>query len=95
MHSSLNRIIAAATALLIVTVVLTFVTINPAILYGVSALLWAVAGIVRAINGAGRNAGPRQLRGSAARQRHLDDGDQDADDDLGQPASDTPVPDEC
>jgi hypothetical protein len=65
MRSSLNRIIAAAAALLIVIVVLVFSTINPALLYGVPALLWAVAGIVRAINGAGHDGKPPQSHGGS------------------------------
>jgi len=55
--------IAAAAALLLVLMVLLFITISPWMLYGVTAVLWAIAGIVRAIRGAaddGPHADPHE-----------------------------------
>ncbi|MFC0435030.1 hypothetical protein [Kutzneria buriramensis] len=48
---SRNVVISAVAALLLVVIVFVFITISPWILVGVPAVLWAVAGIVRAING--------------------------------------------
>jgi len=45
-----NFLMAAAAAVLIVFMVLLFVSFNPWLLPGVPAVLWAVSGIVRAID---------------------------------------------
>ncbi|WP_155545572.1 hypothetical protein [Amycolatopsis camponoti] len=86
----MNRIIAAAAALLIVIVALAFISINPALLYGVPTLLWAVAAIVRAINSTGQDTKPPQLPDSVTRQNHPDDnGDRNGHD---EPTDDVPGP---
>jgi hypothetical protein len=46
-----NTAIAALAALLLTLIVLMFVARNPWMLVGVAAVLWAIAAIVRAING--------------------------------------------
>lgn len=48
---------SAVVAFLLVVIVLVFITISPWMLLGVPAVLWAIAGIVRAVNGS-VTAGP-------------------------------------
>jgi len=55
-----TRVVLAATAVLIVLAVLIVTSINPSLLYGLPAPLWAVAEIVRAINGTPRDRRPRR-----------------------------------
>jgi hypothetical protein len=50
-RDSWNVAIAAIAAVVLVFMVLLFVTVSPWLLYGVSALLWAIAATVRAIHG--------------------------------------------
>lgn len=92
MRNSLNRIIAAAAALLLVLVALVFISIHPALTYSVPALLWAVAGIVRAINSTSQDDRP-PLDDSATPQNLPADGDdEDRCDDLDEPSDDLPAP---
>lgn len=96
MHNSLNLVIAATAALLILVAALVFISINPALLYGAPALLWAVAGIVRAINGSGKDGTPPQLPGSATRRNPpVEDDGPDGHDDPGEPTDDVPAPESC
>jgi hypothetical protein len=53
-----TRVAVAATAVLIVIAVLVFAAINPSLLYGLPALLWAIAEIIKAINGTARDRRP-------------------------------------
>jgi hypothetical protein len=46
-----NVVTSAGAALLLVVIVFVFITISPWMLVGVPAVLWAIAGVVRAING--------------------------------------------
>lgn len=69
MSKSLNaRVALAATAVLIVIAVLIVTSINPSLLYGLPAPLWAIAEIIKAINGTPRDHEPRRRppRGPAA-----------------------------
>jgi hypothetical protein len=70
-RNSLNVVVAAASALLLVFMVLMFISVNPWLLYGVAAVLWAIAEIVKAIHGVSGRGGlgrrdaadPRELTG--------------------------------
>jgi hypothetical protein len=88
-RNSLNVVIIAVAALLLVFMVLLFISINPWQLYGISAVLLAISEIVKAINGpSGRD---RLDRRGAADQRELigrgnhAEKDADRDDDTGEP----------
>ncbi|WP_410586354.1 hypothetical protein [Amycolatopsis sp. lyj-23] len=80
MRKSLNaRVALAATAVLIVIAVLIATSINPSLLYGMPAPLWAIAEIIKAINGTPRDRRPRRrlLRGPAAEPELGAVGDED------------------
>lgn len=65
--------IAALAALLLTLMVLTFVATNPWMLAGVAAVLWAIAAIVRAINGTAAHHDDHE---PADQDRHQGDRDQ-------------------
>jgi hypothetical protein len=76
--NSLNVAIVAVTALLLVFMVLLFISINPWLLYGVTAVLWAITAIVKAING---SSGHHRIdKRGAADQHQLADRGSDAED---------------
>jgi hypothetical protein len=89
-----NTAIAALAALLLTLMVLMFVARNPWMLVGVAAVLWAIAAIVRAINGtpdpdhAARHRGHRNKDDNTHdHQDHQDHDPQDEDGAVNQPDS--------
>jgi hypothetical protein len=83
----LNAAIAAVAALMLVFMVLLFISINPWLLYGVTAVLWAIAEIVKAIveaiNGPSRH--DRLDQRGAADQHQLPDRGNDIEKDGDEP----------
>lgn len=89
MRKSLNaRVALAATAVFIVIAVLVVTSINPALLYGLPAPLWAIAEILKAINGAPPDRAPRRRLSCGPAAEH-DPGAAD-DEDEGAPEDDPP-----
>lgn len=65
---------SADAAVLLVVIVLVFITISPWMVLGVPAVLWAIAGIVKAINGSAGGMSPGREEPAAPSRNELPDG---------------------
>jgi hypothetical protein len=82
-----NTAIVALAALLLTLMVLMFVAWNPWMLVGVVAVLWAIAAIVRAINGTPNPDHAARRRGHRHKDDNTHDDHQDEDGAINQPDS--------